>query len=182
MRAYLDAGAASQVREAARRARSESQAAGTKASASALTAPPPAASWSFSSFLSFKSFDFCHLLLEAVYASFGVHQLLAAGEERVAAGADFHADVALVRGSCPEGVPAGADHVDFLVGGVNRGFHCSRILSKLQCSAPVKRRHSEPVKIQTPAPPEQAMRGRVRNPRLFRAGKRPVHRSSGFVH
>jgi len=36
--------------------------------------------------------------LETFDAAGRIHQLLFAGEERVAGGADFHADVALVRG------------------------------------------------------------------------------------
>src|SRR5271154_1735247 len=73
--------------------------------------------------LVFQILGFLELLLEAVDASFGVHQLLAAGEERVTVGADFYAQIALMRGTGLEGVPAGADDVYFLVGGMNSGFH-----------------------------------------------------------
>ena len=63
------------------------------------------------------------LLGEPLHTAFGVDQLLLPGEERVAVGADFHADIALVRGARLELVPARADDVDFFVGGVNSGFH-----------------------------------------------------------
>src|SRR5437868_7029669 len=56
------------------------------------------------------------LLLEAVHASFGIDQLLATGEERVATGANFDADVAFVGRAGTERVAAGANHVDFFVG------------------------------------------------------------------
>jgi len=68
-------------------------------------------------------FGLLELLLEAVDASLGIHQLLAAGEERVAVRTNFNAQVALMRGTCLEGVPAGADNVYFFVGGMNTGFH-----------------------------------------------------------
>src|SRR5258708_859037 len=67
--------------------------------------------------------DLLILLLEAVHAAFGVDQLLPAREERVAVGADFHADVAFVRGAGPKRVAAGAGDADFQVGGMNSGFH-----------------------------------------------------------
>src|SRR5690349_2557556 len=53
----------------------------------------------------------CVFLLEAINAAGGINQLLAAGEERVAGGADFHADIALVRRPRLEHVAARADHV-----------------------------------------------------------------------
>ncbi len=45
------------------------------------------------------------LLLEAVYAAFRIDQLLTPGKERVAAGADFHSDVALMGGAGLELIP-----------------------------------------------------------------------------
>ena len=63
------------------------------------------------------------LLLEAVNTSGGIDQLLLTREERVAARADFHADVALVGGSRLKDVTAGADDADFVVSGVNSGLH-----------------------------------------------------------
>src|SRR5208283_5452714 len=64
------------------------------------------------------------LLLEPVNAARGVHQLLAAGEERMAGGTDLHADIALVRRAGLESVAAGANDVDFLISGVNTSLHC----------------------------------------------------------
>ena len=63
------------------------------------------------------------LFLEAVYAASGIHELLLTGEERVAARADFHADIALVGGAGLEVVAAGADDVNFVVSGMNSGLH-----------------------------------------------------------
>ena len=36
---------------------------------------------------------------------------------------DFHANIALVRRACFEGVAAGADHIDFVISGVNTSLH-----------------------------------------------------------
>jgi len=74
-------------------------------------------------FCGFGFLGFLILLGEAVDAAFRVHQLLLAGEERMAGGADFHAHVALVGGARLEGVSARADDVDFVVSGVNTGLH-----------------------------------------------------------
>src|ERR1039457_3428048 len=63
------------------------------------------------------------LLFEAIDASGGVHQLLAAGAERVARGADFHTHVALVGGARLEGVGAGAGDINLVVSGVNSSLH-----------------------------------------------------------
>src|ERR1017187_6723738 len=63
------------------------------------------------------------LLFEAIDSSGGVHQLLAAGEERVARGADFHTHVALVGGARLEGVGARAGDINFVVSGVNSSLH-----------------------------------------------------------
>src|SRR5580698_1385157 len=158
----------SQVREVARGARSQSQTAGKALSLAGRYRL-------FRGFLLalgvLHIFGLLHHLLEPVHAAFGVHQLLAASEERVTAGADFHADVALVGGSGLEGAPAGTDDVDLVVGGVNSGFHWSKILSELQCSARVKRpaivvhysfkrtTHSLRAQIQTPAQPERPCGG-----------------------
>lgn len=62
-------------------------------------------------------------LLEPVDPSGRIDQLLSAGKERVAGGADFHADVAFVRGSRFKGMSAGADDVNFVVCGVNTCLH-----------------------------------------------------------
>jgi hypothetical protein len=63
------------------------------------------------------------LLLETVYPAFGVDQLLLAREERVAAGADFHANVALVGRPGLEVITARADDVNGFVVRMNSGFH-----------------------------------------------------------
>src|ERR1035437_1221623 len=63
------------------------------------------------------------LLFEAIDTSSGVHQLLAAREERVARGADFHTHVALVGRTRLEGVGARARDIDFVVSGVNSSLH-----------------------------------------------------------
>jgi len=63
------------------------------------------------------------LPLEAVDTAGGIHQLLLAREERVAGGADFHADVAFVRRLSLERVAAGANHVHRSISGMNSSFH-----------------------------------------------------------
>jgi len=62
------------------------------------------------------------LAAEALDAACRVDQLLLAGEERVARGADFDDDVALVGGARLERVAAGALHVDVAVTGVDSLF------------------------------------------------------------
>ena len=59
---------------------------------------------------------------EAFDASRGVYQLLLAGEERVASGADFDVDVALVRGAGDEAVAARAEDANLVVIRVDSGF------------------------------------------------------------
>ena len=63
------------------------------------------------------------LLLELVDTASGVYQLLAAGEEGMAVGADFHADVALVGRARLEHIATGTDDVEFVISGVNTSFH-----------------------------------------------------------
>jgi hypothetical protein len=71
------------------------------------------------------------LLFEPVNASGGVNQLLTAREEGMAGRADFHADIALVSRPRFERVAAGANHIKFVVSGVNTSLHCSTgILSR----------------------------------------------------
>lgn len=72
--------------------------------------------------------DFCGsvgvFLGEAFHAARSVNELLFAGEERVAIGADFHVEhVALDGGARGEIVAAGAVHGYGVVVGVNTGFH-----------------------------------------------------------
>jgi hypothetical protein len=53
----------------------------------------------------------------------GVHQFLLAGKERVAIGADFQADIALVGGAGGELVAARAVHAGFVICGMNCWLH-----------------------------------------------------------
>src|ERR1700676_2232427 len=100
-------------------------------------------------------FGLLQLFHEPIYAAFRVYQLLPAGEKRMAARADFHAKVTLVRGARFKGATTGADHIHFVIGGMNSGFHSNKNPFGM---FPVYRGHLE---IQTPAPPERAMRGPV---------------------
>ena len=65
------------------------------------------------------------LAAEAFDASSGIDQLLFAGEKRVAIGADFQVNIALMRGSGGERVPASTHDADFVVCGMNLFFHLS---------------------------------------------------------
>jgi len=65
------------------------------------------------------------LAAEALYAAGGVHELLLAGKEGMAGGADFYADVALVGGAGGKCVSAGAMHADLAVAGMNGCLHVS---------------------------------------------------------
>jgi hypothetical protein len=69
------------------------------------------------------------LAAEALDASCGVDQLLLAGEERVAGGADFEDDVALVGGAGLKVRTAGALNGNGLVFWVNSFFRHEAILS-----------------------------------------------------
>src|SRR5262249_34415204 len=62
------------------------------------------------------------LLRKALDAAFGVDQLLPAGEERVAVGADFEVQVGLGRPGLPSR-PARAPDLDFVVLGVKTFSH-----------------------------------------------------------
>jgi hypothetical protein len=63
------------------------------------------------------------LSLEFIDASGGIDQLLLTGEKRVAAGANFDADVVFIGGSCTERMSARADYVHLIVCGVDSSFH-----------------------------------------------------------
>ena len=63
------------------------------------------------------------LAAEALDAAGGVDQLLLAGKEGVAGGADFHADVALVGGTGHKGVAAGTVHAGFVVSRMDGWLH-----------------------------------------------------------
>src|SRR5450759_515722 len=65
------------------------------------------------------------LAAETLDAAGGVHELLLAGKEGVAGGANFYADVALVGGTGDECVAAGAMHADLTVVGMDGCFHVS---------------------------------------------------------
>ena len=63
------------------------------------------------------------LAAEALDPARGVHELLLTREKRVATGADFHVDVALVGGPGGKCAAARAMHVDFVVCRMNGCFH-----------------------------------------------------------
>src|SRR5271155_5406848 len=63
------------------------------------------------------------LLLEPVDASLRVDELLATGKERMAARANFNVHVSLMGGAGTETRATRTDHVDFVVCGVDAGFH-----------------------------------------------------------
>src|SRR6202035_2883349 len=63
------------------------------------------------------------LAAEALHASGGIHQLLLAGKERMAGGADFNADVAFMSRPGNKGIAARAMHTNFVISGMNGCFH-----------------------------------------------------------
>jgi hypothetical protein len=64
------------------------------------------------------------LLIEALHAACGVHELLLAGKEWMAVRADLHAEhVALDRGTRGKGMPARTMDSHCMIVGVNSGFH-----------------------------------------------------------
>lgn len=65
---------------------------------------------------------FCVFAAEALDATRGVDELLLAGEEGVASGADFDMDVSTMGGAGGEVVSAGAHDADFFVIGMNSCF------------------------------------------------------------
>jgi hypothetical protein len=65
---------------------------------------------------------------ESLDASGGVDKLLFAGEKGMTAGANFHSQrVALYGRTRRESVPAGAMHSNWMIVGMNAGFHGSPI-------------------------------------------------------
>ena len=67
-------------------------------------------------------------LLKTLDAACRIDQLLLAGEEWMAIGADFNAQhIAFDCGTCGECIPAGAMHGYSVVVGVDTGFHVSPI-------------------------------------------------------
>jgi hypothetical protein len=71
------------------------------------------------------------LPLKFIHAACRVNQLLAAGEEGVAVGANLNADVALMSRTCFEHVSTGADYIELVISGVNTSFHFKGNLSEL---------------------------------------------------
>ena len=65
------------------------------------------------------------LAAEALDASGCIDQLLFAGKERVAVGANLQVDIALVGRSGSKTIPAGTHHADLVVCGMDVGFHFS---------------------------------------------------------
>ena len=59
------------------------------------------------------------LATEALHATGGVDHLLLAGKERVAVGADFHVNIALMGGAGLKAMTTGAYHADCFVVGMN---------------------------------------------------------------
>lgn len=73
----------------------------------------------------FAGVAFGVLAAEALHSAGGIHELLLAGKEGVAGGADFYADIALVGGAGDKCVPAGAVDSYFTVVWMDRCFHDS---------------------------------------------------------
>ena len=63
------------------------------------------------------------LAAEALYAAGRVHQLLFAGKEGMARGADFNADVAAMGGAGDKGIAAGTMDAHFVISGMNSWLH-----------------------------------------------------------
>jgi hypothetical protein len=63
------------------------------------------------------------LASETLHATCGIEQLLLAGEKRMAMGADFHMEVALVGRPRRETIAARAQNADFVVRGMNGCLH-----------------------------------------------------------
>src|SRR5208283_5400460 len=120
--------------------------------------------------------------LEAVDAAFGIDQLLLAGEERMAAGADFHADIALMRGARLELVAAGANHIHFFVSRVDSRFHgvARTFLGKFNITTRAQRRKKEREektrkgKAKKPRPSAQGSSGAPATYSVSRDGRCPI--------
>ena len=69
-------------------------------------------------------------LLETIYTSAGIDELLLAGIERVALGANFNGDV-LAGGAGLDDVAAGAPDSGLIILGVDAFLHCSSPLIEL---------------------------------------------------
>lgn len=64
-------------------------------------------------------------LAEFIHATGGIHDFLFTGEKRMATGADFHVQIPAQGGARDEAVATAASHGDFLIFGVDTGFHAS---------------------------------------------------------
>ena len=72
------------------------------------------------------------LLLEAINATFGIHQFLTTSKEWMAVRADFHADIAFVRRAGWKRMSARTGDFHFVVSGMYPSFHCTdSLLAKL---------------------------------------------------
>jgi hypothetical protein len=84
--------------------------------------------------LLFRSFGLGGIALgvlasETLHATCGIEQLLLAGEKRMAIGADFHMEVALVGRPRRETIAARAQNADFVVRGMNGCLHIANLNS-----------------------------------------------------
>jgi hypothetical protein len=70
-----------------------------------------------------RGFDLGVLAAEALDAAGGIHQLLLSGEEWMAVGADFNADVAFIGRAGCKGVTARTVHTYFVIIRMNSCFH-----------------------------------------------------------
>src|ERR1035438_165046 len=80
------------------------------------------------------------LPLKPLDAAGGIDELLLPCKKRVTRGADFHTDIALVRGARLERVATGASDVDLVISGVNTDLHgaiLSRTFSIANAETPV---------------------------------------------
>ena len=81
----------------------------------------------------FRGFSFAGIALgvfaaEAFDATGRIHELLFAGKERMAGGADFYGDVTLVGGTGYKGIAASAMHADFTIVRMSRCFHVGPLI------------------------------------------------------
>jgi hypothetical protein len=76
------------------------------------------------------------LLLEAIYTSFGIDQLLSSREEGMAICTDFNSDITLVSGAGGEVKSAGASYLGVSVSRVYSGSHNSFSTFEIQVYHP----------------------------------------------
>jgi hypothetical protein len=63
------------------------------------------------------------LAAEAFYTASRVHELLLAGEEWMAGGADFHVNIAFMRRTSRKLITTGTQYLDLIVSGMNSCLH-----------------------------------------------------------